>query len=61
MNHLKTLFFSILLLAGLLVGQVEGADLYVTQSGTGDGTAVGTPDSIADFSAGNGEFAWTKP
>lgn len=30
---------------------VWGATYYVSQSGTGDGSAVGTPDSLADFEA----------
>lgn len=34
-----------------------GVNLYVTQNGVGDGLTSGAPDSIADFNAGNGEFA----
>lgn len=50
---LKHLFFTLLLIL-FLCGQAEGAETtyYISQSGTGAGTTLATPDSLTDYMAG---------
>ena len=45
------LLIKILIAFILMTSVAWGATYYVSQSGDGDGSAVGTPDSIADFNA----------
>jgi len=53
---MKKLIILLWFLVLLFAWPCWGATYYISQSGTGNGTAVGTPDSIADFNTGGAPF-----